>query len=48
MAKDPVCGMKVDEEKADRTEYKGKKCYFCRPACKFAFKRNPEQFIKKV
>ncbi len=46
MAKDPVCGMEVNEEKADRIEYKSKTYYFCCPSCKFAFKRNPEQFIK--
>lgn len=48
MAKDPVCGMEVDEEKADTIEYKGKKYYFCCPACKFAFKRNPKQFAKDM
>ena len=30
MAKDPVCGMDVDEQKAVATsEYKGKTYYFC-------------------
>jgi len=30
MAKDTVCGMDVDEKKADATsEYKGKTYYFC-------------------
>ena len=48
MARDPVCGMDVNEEKADRMEYKGKKYYFCCPSCKFAFKRNPEQFVENV
>ena len=45
MAKDPVCGMDVDEQKAPaRTEYKGKTYYFCAPACKVAFDANPEKY----
>ncbi len=31
-AKDPVCGMQVDKEKAAATSvYKGKTYYFCNP-----------------
>lgn len=45
MAKDPICGMDVDEQKAPaRTEYKGKTYYFCAPACKVAFDANPEKY----
>ncbi|MBS3105251.1 heavy metal translocating P-type ATPase [Candidatus Woesearchaeota archaeon] len=39
MAKDPICGMKVDEKKAKFSTVKnGKKCYFCSKDCyeKFA------------
>ena len=33
MAKDPVCGMQVDEkEAAGKSEYRGKTVYFCCPA----------------
>jgi Cu+-exporting ATPase len=38
MAKDPVCGMEVDEEKAPaKSQHMGKTYYFCALACKRAF-----------
>ncbi|HIC93597.1 MAG TPA: YHS domain-containing protein [Anaerolineae bacterium] len=47
MAKDPVCGMQVDEERAATTaEYKGKTYYFCAPGCKAAFEKDPEKYVK--
>jgi len=47
MAKDPVCGMTVDEKKAAaRSEYKGKTYYFCAPGCKTAFDKDPEKYLK--
>lgn len=46
MAKDPVCGMEVDENTAKITHYhKGKMYYFCGPGCKEAFKEDPEKFL---
>ena len=46
MAKDPVCGMDVDESKAAaKSEYKGQTYYFCAQGCKAAFDANPEQYI---
>ena len=46
MAIDPICKMEVDEKKAKFTStYKGKKFYFCAPACKKAFDENPENFL---
>ena len=46
MAKDPVCGMDVDEETAPaRSEYKGKTYYFCAPGCKREFDKDPEKFV---
>lgn len=45
MKKDPVCGMQVDEKKSDKYSYKGKSYYFCSPTCKWAFTKNPKQFI---
>lgn len=46
MAIDPVCGMKVDSEKAPtKTEYEGKTIYFCASACKEKFEENPEEYI---
>ncbi len=47
MAKDPVCGMEVDEKEAAATsECKGKTYYFCAPACKKAFDENPAKYIE--
>ena len=38
MAKDPVCGMMVDEKKAKfKSDYNGKTYYFCAPSCKATF-----------
>ena len=48
MAKDPVCGMSVDEKTAaGRSEYQGKTYYFCAPICKTRFDASPEKYIKK-
>ncbi|NIQ34034.1 MAG: YHS domain-containing protein [Nitrososphaeria archaeon] len=34
MAKDPVCGMEVDEAEADlKSDFNGKTYYFCCPVC---------------
>lgn len=45
MAKDPICGMQVDEKKAAATlTYKGKIYYFCAEACRRAFEKNPEKY----
>ena len=47
MAKDPVCGMTVDEEKVAATsEYKGKTYYFCSKGCKVAFDKDPEKYLQ--
>ncbi len=47
VAKDPVCGMEVDEKSAAaRYEYKGKIYYFCAQGCKVAFQRDPEKYLK--
>ena len=48
MAKDPVCGMEVDEKKAIKGIKDGKTYYFCSPPCQWAFQQNPDQFeVKK-
>ena len=45
MTKDPVCQMNVEESKAKATSnYQGKTYYFCSPACKEKFERNPGQY----
>lgn len=47
MARDPVCGMAVDEEKAAaEIEYMGKTYYFCSPGCKEAFQKDPEKYLQ--
>lgn len=47
MAKDPVCGMDVDEKKAPaKSVYQGKAYYFCAPGCKKAFDANPQKYLK--
>ncbi len=45
MAKDPVCGMLVDEREASaKTEYKGKTYFFCSSHCKRSFNLDPEKY----
>jgi YHS domain-containing protein len=45
MAKDPVCGMTVDEKKAAATATQdGKTYYFCSAGCKEKFTKNPQQY----
>lgn len=46
IAKDPVCGMNVDKDKAaGKSEYMGKMYYFCAPGCKKVFDENPEKYL---
>lgn len=48
MAKDPVCGMDVDEKNAAATaEHEGKTYYFCSQACKEAFVKDPHKYVHK-
>jgi len=45
MAKDPVCGMEVDETRAKATSTQGgQKYYFCSEQCKKAFDKKPESY----
>jgi YHS domain-containing protein len=47
MARDPVCGMDVDERTAAATaEYQGTTYYFCAPGCKKAFEKEPEKYVQ--
>lgn len=49
MAKDPVCGMDVDEKTATaKSEYKGQTYYFCSAGCKKSFDKEPEKYVSKV
>ncbi|MGH7410352.1 MAG: YHS domain-containing protein [Candidatus Methylomirabilis sp.] len=48
MAKDPVCGMMVDEKRAAATAVsQGATYYFCALMCTRAFEQTPERFIGK-
>jgi len=48
MAKDPVCGMQVDEkEAAGKSVYTGKTYYFCSAGCKKQFDSNPQDYAEK-
>ena len=45
MAKDPVCGMKIDEKNApQKILYMGEKYFFCSRDCKVKFENNPEKY----
>lgn len=47
MAKDPVCGMEVDEQTAQwKSKYNDKTYYFCAERCKNVFDKKPDSFIK--
>ena len=47
MAKDPVCGMEVNEDKAAATaDFKGKTYYFCSTVCKEKFEASPEKYVE--
>jgi YHS domain-containing protein len=47
MAKDPVCGMNVDEKTATiKSEYNGQTYYFCSPGCKRDFDKDPEKYVE--
>jgi YHS domain-containing protein len=48
MAKDPVCGMNVQENTAAATSsYKGQTYYFCAKVCKESFDKDPEKYLNK-
>lgn len=48
MAKDPVCGMNVDEKKAAATaEFGGKTYHFCSAGCKATFEKAPDKYATK-
>jgi Cu+-exporting ATPase len=46
MAKDPVCGMAVDEKRAAGTsKHDGQTYYFCSAQCKVAFDKKPQSYV---
>lgn len=49
MSKDPVCGMNVDENKAEyQTQHNGKQYNFCSEQCKKKFDQQPEQYARSA
>jgi len=46
MAIDPVCGMNVNETRAENVSvYKGDKYYFCSVVCCEEFERDPDAYM---
>lgn len=43
--KDPVCGMEVGE-KSESLTHNGKDYRFCCASCRWAFEKNPNQFVE--
>jgi len=48
MATDPVCGMKIEREKAVTTEWEGQVFSFCSKGCRNEFLEEPQQFLNAV
>jgi len=45
MARDPVCGMQVDEKSAViKAQHNGQTYYFCSPGCKATFEKEPARY----
>jgi hypothetical protein len=44
-ATDPVCGMKVDRDKALTAEFAGQTYYFCAPGCLETFEAHPDKYL---
>lgn len=48
MAKDPVCGMSIDEKTAaGQSTYQGQTYYFCSSGCKKSFDADPAKYVGK-
>jgi len=47
MTTDPVCGMRVDEKKAEfQTQFAGRKYFFCSEDCRQEFEDQPQEYIE--
>ena len=43
---DPICGMMVEIASGrHKSTYQGREFYFCCPACKWQFERDPQQYL---
>ena len=48
MAKDPVCGMEVNEKSAaGKSAYQGQTYYFCSLGCKKSFDKEPAKYASQ-
>lgn len=46
MARDPVCGMQVNEQQAaGKSEYRGETYYFCSSTCQQQFDQDPQRYV---
>ena len=45
MAKDPVCGMNVNEKQATTAAHGGKTYYFCSRCCSWECGEEPDRFV---
>lgn len=49
MARDPVCGMEIDEDRArHRYQYHGTSYYFCSERCRESFEQDSEKYLKAL
>ncbi|HEX9135268.1 MAG TPA: ATP-binding cassette domain-containing protein [Ktedonobacteraceae bacterium] len=48
MATDPVCGMKLEREKAVTTAWEGQSYYFCSRGCRNEFLEEPQHFLREI
>jgi YHS domain-containing protein len=49
MARDPVCGMSVEEVSGTaHTQFEGKKYYFCSDECQREFEAEPEGYVESA
>lgn len=46
-AKDPVCGMDVDRNRAVTAEHEGETYQFCSQSCKAEFEANPQAYAQR-
>jgi P-type Cu+ transporter len=47
MTTDPVCGMKVDENRSEfHTQFAGKKYFFCSDECRKEFEAEPDAYVE--
>ncbi len=47
LRKDPVCNMKVEDQKGDTIHYKGHIFGFCSKGCRASFMKAPDSFLPK-